>query len=46
MQQSMTALASLAIRARPNEYWKVVCVAGRERVSVVAEDQVTAPVPE
>ena len=27
MRDSMTTLASLAIRAGPDEYWKVVCVA-------------------
>ena len=26
LQDSMMALASLAIQAGPNEYWKVVCV--------------------
>jgi c-di-AMP phosphodiesterase-like protein len=49
IQDSMMALASLAIQAAPNEYWKVVCVSGRERISIVAgrgaQDQVTAPVP-
>jgi hypothetical protein len=53
MQEGMIALASLAIRARPNEYWKVVCVGPRDRVSIVAgqnedtEDHpVTAPLPD
>ena len=43
-------LASLAIQARPNEYWKVVCVSPRERISIMAgqsddTDQVSAPLP-
>jgi hypothetical protein len=52
MQDSMTALASLAIQARPNEYWKVVCLGPRERISILAgqnedtQDQVTAPLPD
>jgi hypothetical protein len=51
MQDSMMALAGLAVQARPNEYWKVVCVTGRERISIVAghsddtQDQVSAPLP-
>jgi hypothetical protein len=49
MQDSMMTLASLAIQAGPNEYWKVVCVGSRERVSIVAgqsedaQGPVTAP---
>lgn len=27
MRDSMMTLASLAIRARPDEYWKVLCMA-------------------
>jgi hypothetical protein len=52
MQESMIALASLAIHARPNEYWKVVCVGPRERTSIVAgqtegaQDPITAPLPD
>jgi hypothetical protein len=52
MQDSMMTLASLAIQAGPNEYWKVVCLAPRERISIVAgqsddtQDQVSAPRPE
>ncbi len=51
MQDSMMTLASLAIQARPNEYWKVVCVSPRERISIMADqsddtDQVSAPVPD
>ena len=44
-------LASLAIQAGPNEYWKVVCTSPRERISIVArqsdetQDQVSAPLP-
>jgi hypothetical protein len=51
MQDSMMTLASLAIQARPSEYWKVVCVYPRERISIVAgqsddaRDQVSAPLP-
>ena len=51
VQGSMMTLASLAIPAGPNEYWKVVCVAPRERISIVAgqsddaRDQVSAPLP-
>jgi hypothetical protein len=47
----MMALASLAVQAGPNEYWKVVCVDPRERISIVAgqstdaQDQVSAPLP-
>ena len=36
MQDGMTTLAGLAVQAGPNEYWKVVCVAARERISIVA----------
>jgi hypothetical protein len=52
LQDSMMAVASLAVRAGPNEYWKVVCMTARERISIVADqghdarDQVTAPLPE
>jgi hypothetical protein len=52
MQDSMMTLASLAIQAGPNEYWKVVCVGPRERISIVAgqsegaQDPVTAPLPD
>ena len=51
MQDSLMTLASLAIQAGPNEYWKVVCMADRERISIVAgqsddtQDQVSAPPP-
>jgi hypothetical protein len=51
LQDSMMALASLAVQAGPNEYWKVVCVDPRERISIVAgqstdaQDQVSAPLP-
>jgi hypothetical protein len=51
MQDSMMTLASLAIQAGPNEYWKVVCVSGREPAPVLigrrddTQDQVSAPVP-
>jgi hypothetical protein len=51
MQDSMMTLAALAIRAGPDEYWKVTCVFPREPVSIVAgrgddaQDQVSAPVP-
>jgi hypothetical protein len=51
MQDSMMALASLAVQAGPNEYWKIVCEASRERISIVAhhsneaQDQPTAPPP-
>ncbi len=50
MQDSMMALASLAVQAGPNEYWKVVCV-GPQRPGPVligqhdANDQVSAPLP-
>jgi hypothetical protein len=49
MQDSMMTLASLAIQARPNEYWKVVCV-GPERPAPVLVgqregDQVSVAVP-
>lgn len=51
MQDSIMALASLAVQAGPNEYWKIVCEVSRERISIVAghsneaPDQVTAPPP-
>ena len=51
MQDSMMTLASLAIQAGPNEYWKVVCVSGRKPAPVLIGqsddtlDQVSAPVP-
>jgi hypothetical protein len=51
LQDSMMALASLAVRAGPNEYWKVVC-AGPQRPGpvLVGErdeiDQVSAPLAE
>jgi hypothetical protein len=51
LQDSMMALASLAIQAGPGEYWKVVCSASRERISIVADqanevqDQMSAPLP-
>ena len=51
IQDSMMTLASLAIQAGPNEYWKVVCVSPRERFSIVAgqsdetQGQVSAPLP-
>jgi hypothetical protein len=44
------ALASLAVQAGPNEYWKVVCV-GPQRPGPVLigqhddKDQVSAPLP-
>ncbi len=50
IQDSMMALASLAVQAGPNEYWKVVCV-GPQRPGPVligqhdANDQVSAPLP-
>jgi hypothetical protein len=49
MQDSMMALASLAVQAGPNEYWKIVC-AGPQRpgpvlVGHLDEDQVSAPPP-
>jgi hypothetical protein len=51
MQDSMMTLASLAIQAGPNEYWKVVCVAPRGPAPVLVghlddmQDQVSAPIP-
>ena len=49
MQDSMMALASLAVQAGPNEYWKIVC-AGPQRPGPVLVgqhddkgDQVSAP---
>jgi hypothetical protein len=51
MQDSMMTLASLAVQARPNEYWKVVCVAPRGPAPVLVghlddmQDQVSAPIP-
>jgi len=38
MQDSMTTLAALAIRAGPNEYWKVICVAPRAPTLVGQRD--------
>jgi hypothetical protein len=51
MQDSMMTLASLAVQAGPNEYWKVVCVASRGPAPVLVgrrenmQDQVSAPLP-
>jgi len=51
MRDSMMTLASLAVRPEPDAYWKVLCEASRERISIVADqpnaaqDQVSAPVP-
>jgi hypothetical protein len=51
MQDSMMTLASLAIQAGPNEYWKVVCVRPQKPGPVLVgqlddiQDQVSAPVP-
>jgi hypothetical protein len=51
IQDSMMALASLAVQAGPNEYWKVACV-GPQRAGPVLvgerydeQDQVSAPLP-
>ena len=38
MQDSMMALASLAVQAGPNEYWKIVC-AGPQRPGPVLVGQ-------
>jgi hypothetical protein len=46
----MMALASLAVQAGPNAYWKVICV-GPQRLRPVLigqrddNDQVSAPLP-
>jgi hypothetical protein len=50
IQDSMMALASLAVQAGPNEYWKVVCVGPQSPGPILIgqrddTDQVTAPLP-
>jgi hypothetical protein len=50
IQDTMMALASLAVQAGPNAYWKVICV-GPQRLRPVLigqrddNDQVSAPLP-
>ncbi|MGE0118990.1 MAG: hypothetical protein AB7S71_07805 [Dongiaceae bacterium] len=41
MRDSMMTLASLAIRARPDEYWKIVCAAPDGAVLVGERDDET-----
>jgi hypothetical protein len=47
MQDTLTTLAALAIRARPDEYWKVVCIKGTSDLPTIAgvpqSDPSTAP---
>jgi hypothetical protein len=47
MQGTMTTLAALAIRAGPDEYWKVVCIEGSSDLPTIAgvpqSDPSTAP---
>jgi hypothetical protein len=51
MQDSMMALAALAVQAGPNEYWKIVCVGPQIPGPVLigrrddTQDQVSAPLP-
>jgi hypothetical protein len=49
MQESMTALASLAVQAGPNEYWKIICArSGIHPPVLIGQDegdQVPAAVP-
>jgi hypothetical protein len=49
MQDSMMTLASLAVQAGPNEYWKVICIGPEKPAPVLVghqeEDQVGAALP-
>ena len=51
LQDGMMALASLAVQAGPNEYWKIVCVGPQRPGPVLVgqhgdeEDQVSTPGP-